>query len=639
LTEVTLHGDHFGSDPRVWVDGEPADVISSTDTEIVLNPALAVDSPSQVVLTVQSGSKMSNGIGFDLVPSGTPGDVGYRLPGLPTGVAFADGHLYIASASLGTPSAGLYEVDSDGSTHQVWAAPPMPAAYLQAAGMPSGSSAWNAPVNLAAESGSVYMYTVLGAVYRYDTATGAVSQVLHLWLNTPNDAMGQRSGLALDSDGNLYVLEPQAGALWRLGADGSYASLPYDSAWAAIACDGTTLYLARDSEHVVDVIEDPTGSPTTLSSWGTVPGTATLHSIAAIDGAIVVGDGDGLLYQLADHTVGNDDGGVLTAFGSSDGYGYPAFGIASDGNKAVYLAQPQSGAVRSMNTDDPSFAPVVAVGIRFPFGAAFDGDTLYLASDGLGVLGGSVSASTIADGTVVALAADGSSRVLEQEAVTSGIAVMPNHSLVVSDCREGTLTGLDPATGDTTSLLSGVDCPGGLYVASSGDIYYTATTIPGGETPEPSTIGRLQPDGTNDASFVTGLSPLTLHVTGDGDTLLAANIGSDRPSALPAQVYSADPTTGGEATLISPFPGIIVNLGFSPLGGAYATGALLGDVVCIDPSDGTVTPFGSTTIGWNAVLGSGGPGALALSLGMTFREDGTILVADAFQGGIIAVAP
>lgn len=89
---VTLRGSYFSADPsaiEVWFDGEQAEILSSSETEVQVRPpeGAAVDEPRAMQITVIARKQASNSVSWMALPSGTIERIGPQLLVSPKTVA------------------------------------------------------------------------------------------------------------------------------------------------------------------------------------------------------------------------------------------------------------------------------------------------------------------------------------------------------------------------------------------------------------------------------------------------------------------------------------------------------------------------------------------------------------------------
>src|SRR5690606_23665439 len=107
---VTVTGSHFSStvsENEVYFDGEEAEIVSATETELVVRPWEAyVNEPQTMSVTVITNRQASNHHGWTALPSGTLRRLEgpYMTYGLDIAVSPSGGTAYIADRQNGVLS-------------------------------------------------------------------------------------------------------------------------------------------------------------------------------------------------------------------------------------------------------------------------------------------------------------------------------------------------------------------------------------------------------------------------------------------------------------------------------------------------------------------------------------------------------
>lgn len=661
-THVTLSGEHLGTAPaghRVLVDGLDATIVEADGSELVFTPpeVVGLDAARDVVVSVLKDEQMSNAAAFELVPSGTPGLSDWNLPSEPFDSVAVGDELYVSSFVIGGQAGGLYRVDADGWTERVWTPPAIDLgilADLWGEGLWPGAL-YDAPTALASDGTYVYMATTLGAILRYDPTTDATTELLWSMYDVHLDQLPLITGLDVDAAGNLYYSERPTLSVKRLSPDGDIDTLfrQYDS-WGRpeiwdVAIEGDSLYASiavRYGGGGVTVVEQPAADePTVLPYWALdeVP----LYGLTVSKGLVIASDDEGYLVSSAEHVVGNEDGGSMSEYLHEGGYRYRCDGLDHNADGDLLLAQRASSAVRVIPARGVD-AELVSAGLRIHFGSAWMDGSLYLTSIGQGVfeVGPLFEGDGIQDGAVLEVAADGRSRVVNEQRFAAGIVPTGDGQLYVSDCFDSRIDKLDPATGAATEVLGADDgllCPGSLLIDDAGTLLYANAGIPEMDATE-STIGQLLAGGAHDPAFVTDLPMMAVYVTRIDDVLYASplGVGEEIPGT---PVYSADALAGGQAEVLvtGPAAGRLMSLAASPVTDTlYAQRFPRGELVEIDPASGAVRHFGSTDVGNVPPVffeGEGEGGVVAGGFTMAFQPDGTFVVPDWGQLEMVMVAP
>lgn len=651
-TQVTILGQNFSTtaaDNHVYFDGYPATVVSATATELVVTAGVASDEgETPMVVSVEVANQVSNGLFFALVPSGTAGALDLPMPTAPTSVVEVGNELYIAAgiSGAGSRSAGLYRMDPTGSVTRVFAADTVEVSD----GQGGTFTLSDGPVALASDGTDVYFTTSLGAVRRYDPASGDVNEILAPALG--GGAFPGRTGMAFDSAGTLYVVDRNFdqqngsyGAIWIIendaptgiivhgGFDGSGSSA---AGIYGIASDGTDLWVTNEYWGEVYRITDP------LASYAVAlvaDGAWELRGIALVDEdglggpeTVVVSenpsDPEGAPHLLLS-AAKTDTGGTLQTWGDITGYLYTASGLAIGSGGDLLLAQPDGGVVRRMPAGQTD-STIVAAGIRPAFAAARAGTTTYLATFGPALFGWGPSL-TQPDAAVVEVQASGASRVLATGTLFAGLVVSGTDELTTGDCFGARLFTIDVVTGNQVTRLDasdGITCPAGMARSAAGDLYFADIDFGGSSV---TYIDRLTAADVHTPQHVTALDEGALFLALAGDTLLSSGFGGQA-----FDIRSASASAGGAASSLVPAATAgQVGLAAGPDGRAFALRFGLGTILEIDTSTGELLPYG-TALARGSVVGPGG-GSFAFTA--TFMADGTMVVPDFGQGGLIAVTP
>lgn len=629
MTAVTISGESFSATPaenRVTFNGWDAEVVSATATELIVRPMVATEDARPVVVNVEVANQVSNGLFFELVPSGTTRATPIAVPTAPSGVARVGTDLYVAAGSVVSPSAGLYRVGVDGTTTQVVAG-----RRFEAAGA-GPTQIFDGPVAVATDGTDVFFTTVLGAVRKYSVAEGGVTDVVAPGLGG-GSAFPARTALAFDGAGNLYVLDRNGAgdglaSILRVATDGSVHEVAdVGGAGYGLASDGTNLFATRGNGVVK--VTSPAGTPVlTAHSAG---GPSPALGLAVVGGNVVASFQSGILGAVSAGTPG-----AMTPFGDGGGYGYGAQGMAATTSGDLYLAQADASAVRVIPNGQTA-ATIVAAGTRLAFGTARIGTTWYFATVGSGLFsGGPGGAPAAPDGAIIEVRANGTSRVLRGGGLPIDLLATGADQLTISDCLTGEIYTLVPSTGVATTVLDdgdGIVCPAGMYAHASGDLFFLEAAL----GPGTATIGKVTSGGTLTQDVVTGLPGPTLFLDGIGDDLYAAGLGLSDDN-VGTGVWHGDAATAGAATRVASdaSTGGTTAMTVGPDDRIFMHRFALGELIELDPSTGELAPIGTTLIDGLFSFGSGS-GSVTFSMG--FGDDGTIVLMDMGQSTLAAVAP
>ncbi len=400
-----------------------------------------------------------------------------------------DGRLFVGADFLGD---GLFEVDTTGATPPRVVTPDPgwlngmdfgPDGLIYAPRWTEGTIVRADPetgelTTIADNSESVYSAVkfdpdgVLHAVealpahvVEVDIATG--EQTILATLEGTND------NLAFDSTGRLFVSSSQNGSIHEILDDGSVRVVkePALSASAGIVVeevDGVEEVTVLTVQALV-TLDGETGEE--LTRLGSVPDAGFALEQPALGGALR-SDDDGLL--VLDWTPG---GGVEVwdVEGDSVVATYPidfGFDVIRFGGE-LYTSVSLANNVSRLSATGSE----IVFEVNSPTGLAATETEMYVTS--------------LADGTILQLAADGA--LLDAPAVVAegldapeGLAVLPDGDLVVVETGSGDVTSVDIATGETTTLAEGISpaytladfypafTPSSVAVAPSGNIYVTS---------------------------------------------------------------------------------------------------------------------------------------------------------------------
>ncbi|MGI5865208.1 MAG: IPT/TIG domain-containing protein, partial [Myxococcales bacterium] len=613
-TRVTIRGARFAETPLenfVTFDGYRATVLEASAEELLVEPSVSVAAARLVAVSVEVANQVSNAALFDLVPTGTARALDVALPAGPGDVVAANGEVYVAGTDYLSPNAGLYRVEADGRTTRVVAAERI---ELPSSGI--DAPLFDAPLSLATDGNDVWYTTASGLVRRYRAENSSVYDVLSL---LPADTVfPARTGIARDQAGNLFVvdrtIEGGGGLLW-LDSEGALEYVPLPDAIAVVADGGYVFVLT--SVGSVARVSFATGSAVITPDFAT--GAAGATDLAVL--------GDRLLASLPDATlaaVSKSAGGAFSLYGDPAGYLYTARGLSAD-SSALLLAQADGGVVRRLAA--PGAPTIIAAGLRPTQATDRIDETFYFATVGPA---GLEAPTHIDDSALVEVRADGSSQVVLQAQLITGVGAAPGGGLALAHCRGSRIEMFDPATRSTVPLLTaadGLSCPGGLFFNADGHLVYS--NVEQGQAAPRTRVGRKTPAG-NDQNYVTGLPPDSVFVGSSNRRLL----GMARAQLEPVALHTADATYGGLASLFAPATAI----GMATAFGVTSNGTVLitrlgGSIARIETAQGQAIPWGRTVVEELGYTRASGPSSIG------FREDGTLVAVDHLQGVVVEVAP
>jgi hypothetical protein len=616
-TRVTIRGRGFGLttfENTVTFDGYQATVLEASAEELRVEASVTVTAIHDAAVSVEVANQVSNSAIFLLVPPGTARMLPAALPAGIRDVVAANGELFIAAGDTSSPNSGLYRVEASGRTTRV-------AEALRAEALIDGEPTrlFDAPVALATDGNDIWFTTATGLVRRYRAENGSVADVLAI---PPEDgaAFPARTGIARDSERNLWIVDRRLsegnGGLIRVTADGELAELPLPGAYSVVSKDADLFVLMLD------------GTITRIATAATNPEITASFATGAIGARDLTILGFSLLVSLGDSTLATvsfASGGAVTLHGDPQGYVERAEGIFALGDE-ILLAQPLSSIIRRVAASGT--ARIAAAGIRPALGTARLGERFYFATAGKAALEAEAPLH-LDDSALVELAEDGSTRVVVQGGLFTGVAPTSGGQLALSDCQASTIYALDPTSGDRSELLTqaqGLLCPGALLLNGQGELLYANADLD--SSTFSSYVGRL--GATNDRGYMTGLPPFLLQLALGPSKALAMPW---RPG-VPVPVYATDSTRGGPAEDLS----LATAVGHAAALASSDDGIIYllrsgGGIARLETEQGELTPFGRLVV---EELSFSSPSE-AFSIG--FREDGTLVALDHRQGLVAAVAP
>lgn len=448
LTRVTINGASFAATPadnHVTFNGHPAMVISATPTTLVVEPNVAVSEATPSVVNVEVGNQVSNGLVFELVPSGTSRPSLHSFPTAPTAAVVLGGKLYVAAGEGRLRSSGLYVQDATGAVKRVFGAE-----RIQIDIGNGAQAVYDGPVGLASDGTYLYYSTALGAAFRYDPATGTRLKLLAAPQASSGDNDFPRGGGIVVDGSVVLVHQPNLNRVAIADrTTNTLTILNVADQVTNIAGNAATLFLTNKVNNRIDKVVDPRVGQTLTTSWITGVNNPTAVVVRNTDLLIACDQG---LYSAPVAT-----GGTATSLNIN---GLGSTGLSLD-NGDIYLAKPSRSIVQRVPNATTTATTIVAGLLQFSLGSALIGDTLYI--------------ETLAsDGWILEVKPDGTTRVL---AIGQAIDVVAGATgeLIVSDCVAHTISSINLTTGAATVLLSasdGLACPTGLHRDANGTLYY-----------------------------------------------------------------------------------------------------------------------------------------------------------------------
>jgi hypothetical protein len=265
------------------------------------------------------------------------------------------------------------------------------------------------------------------------------------------------------------------------------------------------------------------------------------------------------------------------------------------------------------------------------------GAATYFASFGPALMGGGGPGNfDQPDDAVVEVADTGTTRVLTNTPLSLGLLVSGPGELTVSDCVQQRIFTVDTTTGaqnDRATAADGLVCPTGMVRDGAGTIFFLETDLGGSAN---STVSQLVAAGTVQTNWATNFPVSSIFFARLGTSLFAAGIG-DSSGGQTFPIYSVDAATSGNAaTQLVPGPTIgSSSIATTPDGRLIAIRQGIGEILEVDAATGALTHFGST-LAPGMLLG---PGGGSFAWGVAFKPDGTMVIPDSGQGGMISVTP
>ncbi|MED5811291.1 SMP-30/gluconolactonase/LRE family protein [Mycolicibacterium sp. 050232] len=188
----------------------------------------------------------------------------------------------------------------------------------------------------------------------------------------------------------------------------------------------------------------------------------------------------------------------------------------------------------------------------------------------------------------------------------------------------GTLQRLDLATGQATTLLSGLPSPNGLLFLPDGDLIFSQLTVP------PQGIGRYRPaTGRHTKSWSTTPLPNGLALTPDRTALYTENSALSTVLRVPLDKPNATST-------VARLPGVIAgsdDMQATRDGTLYVAGDTSGEVYAVNPATGRVCTIAKGLS--QLALPPNGPTSVRVAPG----PDGNALYVTAFDGKLRRLQP
>ena len=510
-------------------------------------------------------------------------------------------------------------------------------------------------------------------------------------------SLGTIGGVAVDSNGNLYIGDVGYQQIRKVAPDGTISTVVSSgvtSPWG-LACDASgNVYIADSSANVVRKMT-PQGGLTTFAGTGTAAyagdeAAATLARLSNPYGVSVDAAGNvyisdtgnnvvrnvdtkGIIRTLAGNNLNSNygllgDGGPATSAGLS----YPqGAGVDSDGN--LYICDLANNRIRKVTTDGiihtavgggaasgGDGGPAASAQLNGPYGVAVDnsGD-LFIAeslSNKVRKVAPDGTIATIAGNGTQGSSGDGGPALQAEFYMPWGIAADNRGNVFVGDFRNAEVRKVD-ASGKIT-LFTGTGYVAGLAFDAAGNLYISQYAS--------SQIWKVDSNGKGDIfAGVNNSGSQTPQFAGDGGpalkasfaqptglaadsngNLYIADLGNQRVRKISASGvvstvagngtagFSGDGGPATQAQLDFPY-GVAVD----PAGNLYIADSGNGRVRMVD-SNGTIT----TVAGSNGFLYSG-DGGLAINavfdspVGISADAHGNLYVADQYDSVIRMLTP
>lgn len=591
FTHVTLVGENFSAtveDNQVTFDGYPAEVLSASETELVVRAAGAVDVAELVTVNVEVTDRVSNGLIFELVPSGTARTWHETLPTEPTDMTVLGGALYVAAGAGAIASAGLYRQDADGMVRRIWTGGEREL---------DGTIIYDGPIALARNSGNLYFTSALGSVYKLDPDTDQVTQIATSPVTDMTEFPSAR-GLVVDGD-DIFVLHKSDNTLYSFIGD-TVVTLAVPASAEKLAGDSDNLYYTDSTADTVVRVADPGGAQTVTAGFVTGVDEATG---LAIDGAdLVISTSTGLA------TAPVATGGAATDTGDDSLGSAPS--VAASGGDRYYALGGMISQIHRVADGETAVETVAAGSDIYSFGLVETGGLLYWSHWSL-------------DGPyshVLELHPDGASRLVVADDYILDIAVGDAGELIAARALDAEVISIDIASGDTTVLADagdGVGTPTGVHATSNGTIFYYDL--------DAGSIGRISSTGTVTPGFVdmSGAPPdVNIYtLNGTDDELVVSSFTSSSANGFVATISTA---TGAINPLSPPgVPGAVSAVGSGVDGRLFAAIYGTGAIFEVDPDSGEMIPLGQAAAATTA--------GEMVPLAIHGKEDGTVQVYVAYE--------
>lgn len=499
---VVITGSHFSSVPGenlVCIDGEEAEVVSATETTLVVRPWGAyVSEPRSTSVTVITNNQASNHHGWTAVPSGTvlPLDAPLIAKAQAMALSADQSTIYV-----GDEQNGVLAIDVE-TGRTTWLR------------RPSDGIGGVVALTVDRTSGEVYVVDVVPGAGRIVALSPDPDERVVRSVVPDLPSLENTRALTIDNDGNLYVIVNRSGShsIERFGVDGSWTEN-----WGTLSANvsvygattlGSRLYVAAGNAGIFRF--DLTSGGTVTTALSNTAGQGILRSVIAdpSTGTLLATTEDNILrFDTADPISVNTFATVRLAASGRHG-------LARDTAGTLYVLD---GRHLWSTTDGEEFTAIAApANFLAMLGSAFADGALYYVSQT------DANRCATLDGLLM--------RIIPGEAVEpvstafcySSTDSTPDGRIVGAHGHERIVRVFEPATGAVSDLLDLSDTFATLtLVTVAGEHVYFSGEYQGGAFG----AGRMRLDGTDLESTWIAAGPLKARELGGGLAFVAGLAG------------------------------------------------------------------------------------------------------------------